>query len=202
MRLTQYFAVAGLLGVAMLPSATAVYWGPVPAPTLQALFSNNDCEAVPELLGQWSDITIQKLDDNKYRAIWQAQDPSTDREAFDICVARIDGHLFFDATEQRIRPDGKEVFDSTALWIPLHLIGRLDIDGNTVHFRLLDDDWLQDALKTGRASLTTARDEYENYIVTAPSEELRKFVALFASDPAAFSIEFDFERASPDRRSK
>jgi hypothetical protein len=81
------------------------------------------------------------------------------KEAFDICLAHLGGYLFFAATFQTVGPGGKTVLgdDDNFFWIPLHLIGRLDIVGDALHFRLLDDGWLQDELKSGRLHLTCSQ---------------------------------------------
>ncbi len=202
MKCVRFFATAALLIVVTPP----VMAGSDPAPSLQGLFSDGDCEAVPEILGNWtgnSDLdgtwTLQKLGDRKYRLVKQAEEPDNGiRQAFDICAAHLGGYLFFDATYQALRPDGKEVLgrgDESAFWIPLHFIGRLDIEMNALHFRLLDDDWLQDAWKSQRVHLTRAQDDDGDYILIAPSKELKEFVANFATDPKAFSFEESFERA-------
>jgi hypothetical protein len=188
MKFTRFFAIAGLVGVAMLQPARASE----PAASLQALLSDEDCEALPELLGDYADATIQKLDDCKYRLIIQNQDPTADRDAFDIRVGRLGGNLFFDATHQRLHPDGKEVLGRDLFWIPIHFIGRLEIEKDAVHFRLLDDDWLQDVAKTGRVDLMTYE---EGHFLTAPREEVREFVTCFATDPNAFSFDVSFDRA-------
>jgi hypothetical protein len=96
-----------------------------------------------------------------------------------------------------VLPDGKKTLlgeDEDIFWIPLHLIGRLEIERDALHFRLLDDDWLQDAQKSGQAHLTCSRDDEGGYLLTAPSAELKQFAAQFAADPKAFSYAEDFAR--------
>src|SRR5260370_30673879 len=114
-----------------------------------------------------------------------------------MCVAKIESNLFVDATYQVLQPEGKKTllggYDDL-LWIPLHLIGRLEIEDDALHFRLLDDDWLQDAQKSGRVHLTCSQDDEGGYLLTAPSSELKQFAAQFASDPKAFSYTEDFAR--------
>ncbi len=201
MRLIRLLAVPALLVVAASRSVAAGD----PAVSLQGLFSDNDCEAAPEILGYWtgnSDLggtwTLQKLGDRKYRLVKQVEESHNGiRPAFDICAAPLAGYLFFDATYQELRPDGKEVLgsDESGFWIPLHLIGRLDIEMNVLHFRLLNADWLEDAWKSQRVHFSRAQDDDGAYILTASSKELKEFVANFATDPTAFSWEESFERA-------
>jgi len=201
MRLVRFFFLSGLL-LATVSGPTAAGFGP--AVSVQHLLRDNDCEAVPELLGDWTadgdlsgDWTLQTLGDRNYRLIEQhGQSDASNKHAFDLCVAHLGGYLFFDATFQMVLPDGKKtVLGEDDFWIPLHLIGKLEIEDNTLHFRLLDDDWLQDELKSGRIRLTCSQDDEGMYILTAPSKELKQFAARFASDPRAFSYAEDFARA-------
>jgi hypothetical protein len=154
------------LGVLAATNSCLVAAGSYPAVSLQHLFTDKDCESVPELLGDrqpegalsgtWR---LQKLEEeHHYRLIAQhGQSDSSNKPAFDLCVAHLGGYLLFDATFQEVLPDGKKTAlgdDDNLFWIPLHLIGRLDIDGDALHFRLLNDNWLQDEFKSGRIHLT------------------------------------------------
>jgi hypothetical protein len=202
MRHIQFFILSGLL-LATVCGPTAS--GSDPAFSLQHLLRDTDCEAAPELVGNWTndDLSgawaVQKLGDRKYRLIQNKESSdNSNRMAFDICVAHLGGYLFFDATSQVVQPDGEKTLrggDDDLFWIPLHLFGRLDIESDAIHFRLLDDTWLQDALKAGRVHLTCARDDEGGYLLTAPSSELKQFAVLFAADPKAFSYDEDFARA-------
>src|SRR5258708_1435862 len=202
MRLVRFFVLSGFL-LAIVSGQAA--WAE-PAVSLQHMLRENDCEAVPKLLGDWTatgDLagswTFQTLRDRNYRLIQKMEGPdNSNRVAFDICVAHIDGHLFFDATYQVVLPDGMKTLlggDDDLFWIPLHLIGKLEIEDDALHFRLLDDDWLQDAQKSGRVHLTCSQDDEGGYLLTAPSTELKQFAAQFASDPKVFSYAQDFARA-------
>lgn len=205
MKFARFFGLVVLL-IAATTSPAAAYSDP--AVSLQHLFTDTDCESVPELLGDWQaggDLSgawaIQKLGDRAYRLIQRVgESDASNKVAFDICVAHLDGHLFFDATFQEVQPDGKAALgeDDNLLWIPFHLIGRLEVEDNTLHFLLLDDNWLQDKLKSGRLHLTCSRDDEGQYLLTAPSKELKQFATRFATDLKAFSHTEDFERVSRD----
>jgi len=201
MRLGRFLVLAGLLLAALSGPASASIG---PAFSLQHLLKDTDCEAAPELVGDWSSDDLngvwsfQNLGDRKYRLIQKKESSdNSNRMAFDICVAHLGSYLFFDATSQTVQSDGKKTLlgGDDDFWIPLHLFGRLDIENDAIHFRLLDDTWLQDALKAGRVHLTCARDDEGGYILTAPSSELKQFATLFANDPRAFSFDEEFARA-------
>jgi hypothetical protein len=202
MKSVRLFAL-GVLLIALLTWPARGYSNP--AISLQHLLSDEDCESVSGLLGDWqagSDLsgiwTVQNFGDRKYRLIQRIGESDTsNKEAFDICVAHLGGYLFFDATFQTVGPDGKTVLgdDDNFFWIPLHLIGRLDVVGDALHFRLLDDGWLQEGLKSRRLHLTNSQDDEGGYLLTAPSKELKQFAARFAADFKAFSYAENFDRA-------
>lgn len=201
MKFQRSFVVAVLLIATNAWPAVAYSF---PAISVQHLLADKDCEIVPDLLGDWEagsgDLSgawaMQNLGAGKYRLVEKGGESSnSDRGAFDICVAHLGGHLFFDATSQRMRPDGKTaVFDEEeAFWIPLHLFGRLEVKGDKLDFLLLDDSWLQDELESGRLHLTCSQDDEGYYLLTAPSKELKQFAVRFATDPTAFSYREEFK---------
>jgi hypothetical protein len=192
-------AVMGFL--VLIPSRPAA--ASDPATSLQHLFKVQDCEAIPEIAGDWTALgdlegawTVEEIGERKYRLAQKAtgSDPS-DRFIFDLCVAHLGNYLFFDATFEMLAPDGTRVNPDENWWIPAHFIGRLDIEANALHFKLLSDDWFQDSLRTGRIWVTVAPDDNGQFLLTAPSDELKLFVVEIASDPDAFSVPENFERA-------
>ncbi|HEV2489853.1 MAG TPA: hypothetical protein VGT03_08595 [Candidatus Acidoferrales bacterium] len=205
--------IAVVLFLAALPRPAAAQ---IPAGSFQSLLVDNDCEDVPGLPADWTggrgDLdgtwTMQKLDHHKYRLISREdynKDPKTGGQpAFDICVAHLGGSLFFDATSQIVLPGGDELLgdDSTPLWMPIHFIGKLDIERDALHFLVLDDGWLQDALKSGRVRVTTTMEDDGDYILTAPSKELKAFVTRFAADLKVFSVDEELDRVPPKGRAQ
>lgn len=201
MKFARLFVVAVYL---IAPNAWPAVAYSFPAISVQHLLTDKDCEIVPDLLGDWEaasgDLSgtwaMQNLADGKYRLVEKGgKSSNSDRGAFDICVAHLGGHLFFDATSQKVRPDGKTaVFNEEEdFWIPLHLFGRLEVKDDKLDFLLLEDSWLQDELESGRLHLTCSQDDEGSYLLTAPSKELKQFAARFATDPKAFSYREEFE---------
>jgi hypothetical protein len=204
MNLAKYFFPLFLLFFNCKPATASE-----PAMSLQPLFTNSDCETFSDLLGDWdaqSDLwgtwTIQAHGKNSYRLVEKREkSDSTKRTAFNLCLAHIGNDLFFDATEDVLEgPDQTSVLgdDGDLIWLPLHLIGRLDIETDALHFRLLDDSWLQAELASGRLQLTHTQLAEGEFLVTAPPKELKSFALHYASDPDAFSLLEEFARNSDD----
>jgi len=203
MRLCHLMIAAAIL-TGFFPGRAAASGNP--AKSLQALLSDSDCEEVPELVGVWTSegekFSIQKLEGHRYREVGQEADSDTGNKlAFDICVAHVAGYRFFDCTFQVLTPGDKptlppefpvgNAFAFNVLegyWRPMHIFGRLEIENNTLRFGALDGDWLQAALKSGRVSAASSRNEDGEYVLTGRSKELKAFVSRFATDAKAFSV--------------
>jgi len=116
MKIVRFLLLAGLISVSLLPQAAGA--SSSAALFLQPLLSDVDCDAVPDISGEWDiddpsldgPVTIQKLDSCRYRLLWPARDAESDADGFEVRIGNLDGHLFFDAISQPIRPDGKELF--------------------------------------------------------------------------------------------
>lgn len=205
--------LAGFVALAALATAcagTPAAGSGDPALSLQPLLKPADCEAVPELLGNWTARTdlsgswrMQELPSHTYRLLASAANSdNSNRPAFDICVAHLGGNLFFDATFRPMQPDGQKPVlrenDDDVFWMPLHLIGRLDIDGNALHFRLLSEDWLQEEWQSGRLQLPSAENDDGEKFLTASSKQLKEFAVRYATDAEAFSYSEDFARSEDE----
>jgi hypothetical protein len=209
MRLFRVFLIASLL-VAAIPCRAMAG---VDAKSLQGLFSPDECEVVPELLGAWigDSVTysVRETRNKKYWMLDRDADPKTGNKlVFELCVAHMNGQLFYDATFQILRPGdeptlppefvvGSNIFAVDVIdgfWVPMHIIGRLEIEKNALHFRNVDNKWLQVSLKSRLISVTSAQDDSGEYFLTANRKQLKAFVAQLATNPKAFSDQQDLTR--------
>jgi len=195
---------------------TAIPWhtnAAVGAKSVQGLFSSDECEVVPELLGPWTSpgvtYSVRQVHHNRYWMIDRDADKTGNKLVLEVCVAHINGQLFYDATFQILRPGdeptlppdfvvGSGIFavDVVAgFWVPMHIIGRLEIEKNALHFRNIDDKWLQVSLQSRLISVASAQDDSGEYFLTANSKQLKAFVASISADPKAFSDQQHLTRA-------
>ena len=209
MRLFRAFMIISLLATATPRQAEAG----VGAKSVQGLFSTDECEAIPELLGQWAapgvNYSIQQGHHKNYRMIDRDADSKTGRKlVLEICVAHIHGQLFYDATFQILKSDdsptlppefvvGSGIFAVDVVagyWVPIHIVGKLEIEKSALHFRNIDDEWLQGALKSKLVTVPSAQDDSGEYFLTANSKQLKTLVASLSSIPGAFSNQQDLSR--------
>jgi hypothetical protein len=210
MRLFRMVLVASLLFTAIPRQAEAG----VGAKSVQRLFSPEECEAIPELLGSWTasgvNYSIQQGHHKNYRMVDRDADSKTGSKlVLEICVAHINGQLFYDATFQILNtgdtptlpPEfvvGGGIFAVDVVagyWVPMHILGKLEVEKNALHFRNIDDEWLQGALNAKLVTVSSAQDESGEYFLTANSKQLKALMASLSSIPKAFSNQQDLSRA-------
>ncbi len=210
MRLFRLFTVTSLL-IAGVPRLAVAGVG---AKSLWGLFASDACEVVPELLGAWTapDVTysVRESHHNKYWIVVRDADLKTGKKlGLEICSAHIDGQLFYDATFLILGPDDKPTLPPefvvgedfavnivAGFWVPMHIIGKLEIEQNKLHFRNIDNEWLQVALKSRLITVPCARDDSGEYLLTANGRQLKAFVVSLSSNPKAFSEQLDLTRIS------
>ena len=210
MSLFRVVLVASLLVTAIPRQAEAG----VGAKSVQRLFSPEECEAIPELLGAWTasgvNYSIQQGRGKNYRMVDRDADSRTGSKlVLEICVAHINGQLFYDATFQILNtrdtptlpPEfvvGSGVFAVDVVagyWVPMHILGKLEIKKNALHFRNIDDEWLQGSLNAKLVTVSSAQDDSGEYFLTANSKQLKALMASLSSNPKAFSSQQDLSRA-------
>ena len=210
MRLFQVFIITALLIVGIPSVATAA----VAAKSLRGLFSSDECEVVPELLGAWTSpgvtYSVRESHHNKYWILDRDADLTTGKKlVLEICAAHIDGQLFYDATFQILGPsnestlppqfvvgEGLAVNIVDGFWVPMHIIGKLEIEQNKLHFLTVDDEWLQGALKSRSITVPSAQNDSGQYLLTANGKQLKVFVASLAANTKAFSEQLELTRVA------
>jgi hypothetical protein len=208
MRLFRLFTITSLL-IAGVPRLAVAGVG---AKSLWGLFASDECEVVPELLGAWTSpgvtYSVRESHHNKYWILDRDEESTTGKKlVLEICAAHIDGQLFYDATfqilglgnESTLPPEfvvggGFAVNIVAGFWVPMHLIGKLEIEQNKLHFRNIDNEWLQGALKSHIITVPSAQDDSGEYLLTANDKVLKVFVASLATDPRAFSEQLELTR--------
>jgi hypothetical protein len=210
MSLFRVVLVASLLVTAIPRQAEAG----VGAKSVQRLFSPEECEAIPELLGAWTasgvNYSIQQGRGKNYRMVDRDADSRTGSKlVLEICVAHINGQLFYDATFQILNTSdtptlppefvvGSGVFAVDVVagyWVPMHILGKLEMKKNALHFRNIDDEWLQGSLNAKLVTVSSAQDDSGEYFLTANSKQLKALMASLSSNPKAFSSQQDLSRA-------
>jgi len=84
--------------------------------------------------------------------------------------------------------------------LPIHFIGRVWVEGDTLRLGLLNYDWLRQMTSRGKTKLPFIESHEDNdslLLLTAESNKLAEFVRQYAEDPDAFSTVLTFHRLGP-----
>jgi hypothetical protein len=101
-------------------------------------------------------------------------------------VVRLGDSRFLDITSK----------DTPSLAVPAHMIARVWMEKEELRLQVLDSEWLRQKIRdTGVPHLEV---EDEQVILTAPTQELQKFVLLYSAEPRAFESDVGrFRRVQP-----
>ena len=72
-------------------------------------------------------------------------------------------------------------------YITSHVFGRMRIEKTYVRVDLLDDEWVKKQIQAGKLNLAHVEGPSET-VLTAPTDELRKFALEHAEDEKAFAF--------------
>jgi hypothetical protein len=155
------------------------------AQSLQPLYKERDPVAEPALVGTWEvwglQVTFQDAPDNAYRMAIRSKDQDWPLECvYRFRVLRLGGQLYFDATFQRVELDGQNAGDFV-FTLPLHILGRVSIEADTLTLHLLSESWLEDEIKAGRLRLKHERVNGDLWL-TASTEELQEMFEKLPQD--------------------
>jgi hypothetical protein len=157
-----------------------------PARSVFPLFTNDDTVFNPELIGTWIDhkngdtFSFQKYGEKNYEVVLREQmgKGRVNREAYTVQLGQIDKFWFIDSY-----PSKKSGGDHHA--VSAHILSRIWIDRDTLRMASLESDWLRAMIDADKIDIAHVRRD-DDIILTATTEELQAFVALFAEDDKAF----------------
>jgi hypothetical protein len=182
--------------------------GCAPIDSIFPLFKPEDAVFDYRLLGSWQYVVANPNDSDKnQRWIFSHSDCNnfydfkwTEVGAKGGFVAktrlvRLGNNLFadfegnMDGPDDSIPPDGPIPFPAIAT----HMIGRFGWK-KTLQIHFLSDDWVKKQVKAGSFSLAHM-DINGGQILTAQTEDLRKYMQAHADDKEALSDSYEFVRA-------
>ena len=194
------FVVLAACGVLLL--------GCEPQVSVFPLFTPQDALFDKQLLGQWQIWSGKELkaDDTPGVIVF-----STSQEAhtYDVKIPNFDEHKDTLVTAARLVKLGDAIFIDFGTpnidHLPLipypamegHVFGRLTLAGDKAEIDLLSDDWVKDEVKAGKMPLPFY--DASKLVLSANSQDLRKFALDHAEDSKAFSEVYTLVRKSPSR---
>jgi len=161
--------------------------------SLHPLYTSDKIAYRPELVGTWevsgehTSMTFTPLPDEQgYRLSYYESElgPQTG-EQYEAHLLRLGGHYFLDFYPDTEHMQCDEL--NLAALLPTHGFARIDFtsrDECTLY--LFDIEWLEELFRQRRIRLQHEMTEDGLIVLTAPSEELQKFVSKYAEDERAY----------------
>jgi hypothetical protein len=177
-----------------------------PASSLFPLFIKGDSEFDERLLGEWRmrAEASYKHGEKSQRMVFQKSADGTEYEvtlfdsnkkgmnlALTARMVRLGNFSFIDfGTADADKRKFKEIpFPA----IESHSFGRIHLEKGSAHFDFLNDDWVKEQAKAGKLKLATVQTP-NGLVISATTEELRKFALEHAEDTEAFSEPYSLSR--------
>jgi len=200
------------LKILLLPPAIVWLGGCSCAGSLQPLDSGESLLEPANLRGKWvtADANSQEQEyfmvDHATADIYFVSSLKPNgglREVYEVSLVQVGSYTFLDAALSEIA-SGQEHRDTSDMKVlPIHFIGRVWVEGDTLRLGLLNHDWLRQMISSGKVKLPYMEHHEENetfLLLTAESNQLTEFVRQYAEDADAFSTVLTFRRIGPFER--
>jgi hypothetical protein len=169
-------------------ASVALLSGCGPTLSLHPVYTDKDLVSDLPLEGQWKETDDQEVwTISKFGNGFEASAPSSsDPEKVLLHEVRLGDIRFLDITSK----------DTPSLALPAHMIARVWMEKEELRIQVLDSEWLRQKIRdTGVPHLEV---EDEQVILTAPTQDLQKFVLLYAAEPKAYESDIGkFRRVRP-----
>ena len=178
-----------------------------PVNSVYPLYKSEDSVLDARLVGAWQHAKPENDDDKDAR--WYFSE-SGDKKSYDFKwgaagakggflasarLVRLGNVMFIDFEGDDCKASDVEQKDNLMAFpvISTHMMGRIWLTDQTLEIHFLKDDWVKAQVKAGRFPLANL-DVEGTPILTAKTEELRKFMQEHAEDQEALSENFSFVR--------
>jgi hypothetical protein len=190
----------------MLVSIVIGLAGCGPAGSLFPLFVNSDKEFDGRLLGEWrfQDGAPFKHGEDSGRMVFRKSVDSSEYEvtlydfdaqgadlAMTAHLVRLGNYLFIDFGAPEL--DKRKFSEVPFPTIQSHMFGRIQLEEDSVRLDLLNDDWVKEQNETGKPTLAIVRTA-DGLMISAATEEMRKFALEHAEDAKVFSDAYSLSR--------
>jgi len=165
-----------LAAILAMAAGAAILTGCGPVVSVQPLYTEQDLVYDLPLEGTWA-----AQDDGE---IWQVQrsgdgyrfESSADK--FIVHLLHVNGLRFLDITSPA----------ESALAVSGHVFAKVWMEDGALRISLMNDTWVEKIVQQGLGPQSVTNSERE-VVLTAPTNELQRFVWLYAADPEAFETD-------------
>jgi hypothetical protein len=186
------------LAFALAVAAASLLAGCAPEDSLFPLFTAEDKSIDERLLGEWyaqggpefkhgeesGRVVFQRGEDGASYNVTIFASNGDPNLACSAHLIRLGSFLFIDLTGAD--PDKRKLAEIPFPAIESHVFGRLRLEKATAHVDFMDDEWVAKQVKAGKFSLAFIQTPH-GPVLSASTEELRKFALEHAEDQESFS---------------
>jgi hypothetical protein len=164
--------------------------------SVHPLYTKKDLTFVPELVGSWEndDVwTFEQSGKNAYELTLKEQD-NEKTGVYETHLVKLGKYLFLD-----LYPEESEMEDSVydIHLVPTHSFWRVEIKKDVLRLAIMDNEWLERMIDGNKVSIAHVRLE-DRIVLTAPTQELQKFVLKYAEETDAFPELDELHRKTQD----
>jgi hypothetical protein len=182
--------------------------GCAPIDSIFPLYKADDAVSDDRLLGTWQPVGTNSdgsVKDQRWNFVHSKDDEFYDfnlgvvgaRGGFagKVRLVRLGDSLFIDFHGDMDRTMSSDKPDDIIPYpaIATHMIGRVWLEKDSLRIHFLNDDWIKKQVKAGALSLAHL-DTNDGQILTASTEDLRKFMQAHADDADALSENYELRR--------
>lgn len=177
-------------------SVMAVFLASCFVTSLHPLYTEEDLTFIPEVLGTWENEDVwmfKQSGKNAYELTIKEQE-SKKTGVYEAHLVKLGKYLFLD-----LYPDESELEDSGygIHFVPAHSFWKVKIEKDVLRLSFMDIEWLENMIDEKKVNIAHVRLE-DRIVLTAPTEELQKFVLKYAEDTDAFPELDELHRKKQD----
>ncbi len=152
-------------------------------PSIAPLYTDRDVVSDRRVTGTWTAKNDQTMtvtaDGNGYKVLYADTENPAHKMNFKAHLVKLGSNLFVDLFPEP--PEDLACYPC----VPMHMFGKLTIQGNTLKVELFDPGWFNRMAKEGK--ITTGHLAAGNdSLLSGTTAEVQAFVLNYANDPKAF----------------
>ena len=163
--------------------------------TVHPLFTEKEFVPFPGLVGTWTqkdgdkDVGTWIFKEDERRYTCTQTDEKGHKAIFHVAAGKIGAHVFLDSSVED--PAAPELLNDIAAahLAATHLFVKVTRTNDALLLTAMNTEWLEKYLEENPSAIACVRREKMPPLITASTEELKKFVTKFAADTKAFQNE-------------
>jgi len=120
----------------------------------------------------------QDFRDRGLENLYLVQNESTRKELYLVGVVELGGNRYLDFKELN--------FNLGAFSYPVHLFMKATVSDDTLKVHMFSENWLKEQIRNRQVRIKYEVNDEENYILTAPTSDLKKFVEKYGGIEEAY----------------